>query len=49
VSSASRRSVTAGELFALVGQPKPEQKPQSMHAGRPRYGRDATAVGYANG
>ena len=41
-------SVTAVDPFAFDGHPKPLQKPQSTHAGRPSYVREFTAAGYGN-
>jgi hypothetical protein len=37
------------EDFAMTSQPKPMQKPQCAHAGRPRYSCDTMAMGAGKG
>jgi hypothetical protein len=49
VASASGIIVYSAEDLARTSQPNPMQKPQWMHAGRPRNGCEAMAMGAGNG
>src|SRR5579862_4530480 len=46
---ASWRKEIAASPRAWIGHPKPGQKPQELHAGRPWKRRELTAIGYGYG